>query len=822
MALPLVANALVKAGRITVDQVGEFMRRLDAGYPESVAENIATGKLDMAPDARKSRRVEAGYEGPVYHGGANGIKEIDLNAGRTDQFWMTDSKPMAASYSNAIYDDDKIQELFYKSDGLGKYNANGSTWNNLTGKDYVTSKGDPIEVNDGDYGNLSYRETFTTDKLSDIPKFFGDSGVVINDVFDIGPNSTAMKNAARDYGPVQNSREHFDNFKGANVISVNDPNIVRSVDAAYDPEYVGPNILGQLSAPAAGAALTAGLLAPEEAEAGTVTAAAVSAALAGIRTGEELVQVLSRLGATPEQAIQIATGKLAPSAVGIVGGASKILPTMDSRGNLIDPRFDFRVGSRPRNSELQLDVSPTGTSIESPRIALSDLEGEKFVSTMSDRTEAGGTLNAINGVDLNIPVELQGGQNFMNNNPGLVWASAMNPVNAIMEAAGNFGKNPLMIPWRMSPSGSDFATMTGETQIAYAAANMDRATKKELDKTIADYVTSGSWDKEAGKIKGAGLSIKGWKGVDNPASIEAWRQTPDSVRKEIMDSVFDKKFRDRGGLSIGEARLAIAEPSQRYSPVDAGIQNVGRIFTDKDRIASSGHYSYPFGVPGESVGRLDDLDMSIFDLIPDARIGNKNLLVSKTVDPVNPTANQQRALQMKPYTGTITQDILRKLEDRGVNVNSMAGVGTAAGLGIFGMPENAAASSSDNYFGDSLFNNEPIRIGDPAQSDPPIRMDDASSQILPSSQEIRGLLPTNFAEQSLIPTDSQRYGTIAAPRSLALGSITNALRDVERSLDGSPASLLFPEGTVKYLETVNSSTEDPNWSTKFWALADLL
>jgi hypothetical protein len=65
-------------------------------------------------------------------------------------------------------------------------------------------------------------------------------------------------------------------------------------------------------------------------------------------------------------------------------------------------------------------------------------------------------------------------------------------------------------------------------------------------------------------------------------------------------------------------------------------------------------------------------------------------------------------------------------------------------------------------------------------------------------------------------------GMISAPRSETLFDITMGARDLERRLEGSPASLLFPSGLVDYLETVNRETEDPNALTRVMALADFL
>jgi hypothetical protein len=400
---------------------------------------------------------------------------------------------------------------------------------------------------------------------------------------------------------------------------------IRSQFAEFAEGYAGPNIMGG----AAGTAALAGLLAaPEEAEAGPKSQAA-------------------------QEAIQ-----------GIMG--------------MIDPRFDPRVRERERLAALTPAVSERGTLDDIPRIALSDLEGRQFITTMSDRTRAGGLLTGINDVEFDLPVNLQGGQDFMFENPGAVWASAPGVVGQIMREAYRSKDNPIYLPYRMAPTGGDFSKMTGEAMISYASANMTQAQKRELNKAIKGYVTKGKMVKQQdgpSKRVGDGLSIEGWQGVDNPASIEAWRNTPDSVRKELMD-MMDKQFRNKGGLGIGEARLAVADPYQ-VGLRDAGIQNVGLIFRDQPVIKESGHPSYPFAVPGEGLGRLDDQPMSIFDLIPDARLGEAQRRVGDTVDPLNPSASDIRAVSMKPYSGRIDEATLRRLEDRGVNVNSPAAVDAA-------------------------------------------------------------------------------------------------------------------------------------------------
>jgi len=59
-----------------------------------------------------------------------------------------------------------------------------------------------------------------------------------------------------------------------------------------------------------------------------------------------------------------------------------------------------------------------------PEVSLADFEGRPFITSMSDRTAAGGDLLGVNDVMFKRPVHLYGGQDYMFNNPNQVWASA--------------------------------------------------------------------------------------------------------------------------------------------------------------------------------------------------------------------------------------------------------------------------------------------------------------------------------------------------------------------------------------------------------------
>jgi hypothetical protein len=301
-----------------------------------------------------------------------------------------------------------------------------------------------------------------------------------------------------------------------------------------------------------------------------------------------------------------------------------------------DPRFDPRKLEQEKLKNLTTTIEQNKTQ-NVPSVSLVDYEGRPFITSMSDRTAAGGKLIGINDVNLKRPVDLMGGQDYMFNNPGQVWASAQSPVKQLMKNAQVLrevtGQDPLYLPWRMAPSGGDFAHMTGETMLSYAESAMSKSQKKALNNEIKTVIPN-------------------WKGIDSPESIAQYRELKDSRRKFLKKQI-DKMFRDENGLGIGEARLSITDPKQLVGQ-DAGIMNVGEIFADKPMIMQSGHPSYPRGLPGQGLGRLKE-DRNIFELLPNV-VKERGILM-----PTSPRQTDIRALQMKPYAGIIDDKLLKSL-----------------------------------------------------------------------------------------------------------------------------------------------------------------
>jgi hypothetical protein len=188
------------------------------------------------------------------------------------------------------------------------------------------------------------------------------------------------------------------------------------------------------------------------------------------------------------------------------------------------------------------------------------------------------------------------------------------------------------MPYRMAPTGGDFAQMTGETMLSYADAAMGKMQKKNFDRSIKKFIPD-------------------WAGVSDPTSVAQFRDAPDAKRKAIK-AMMDRDFRNEGGLNIGSARLAVSDPAQ-LAAQEGGVQNVGEIFAG-NALQRSTHPAYPGGVPGQGLGTLAE-DRNIFELLP-------GVVKARGIpDPKNPRPSDLRAMQMRPYAGIITNELLKNL-----------------------------------------------------------------------------------------------------------------------------------------------------------------
>jgi hypothetical protein len=96
-----------------------------------------------------------------------------------------------------------------------------------------------------------------------------------------------------------------------------------------------------------------------------------------------------------------------------------------------------------------------------------------------------------------------------------------------------------------------------------------------------------------------------------------------------------------------------SDPRQLSAPA-GGMQNVGRVDTQRPIVDRSGHPTYAAGLPGEGLGVLRE-DVAAYQLLP------QETLLRGITDPRSPSAEDLRSLQMKPFSGIITEDIIRSI-----------------------------------------------------------------------------------------------------------------------------------------------------------------
>ena len=222
-------------------------RLIALGYPESVARRIASGDLVMDYASRMQRAAEQGYSPVQYHGTRADITEFQpSDKGKMGEGVYTAAYPRqsnmhaTAGFNSNRMDTEQIDPSVLNEELL--INSGANVLPVVTRGNYA-NRWDAIKANPDLYGPEADR--MLTQRLID-------QGYDGMDLTGYG--------SRRAEGDLK-ERVTFD------------PNNIRSaLSAAFDPEYVGPNILGnadpKLLAALAGGGLLAAMI-PQDAEAAT-------------------------------------------------------------------------------------------------------------------------------------------------------------------------------------------------------------------------------------------------------------------------------------------------------------------------------------------------------------------------------------------------------------------------------------------------------------------------------------------------------------------------------------------------------------------------
>jgi hypothetical protein len=309
-----------------------------------------------------------------------------------------------------------------------------------------------------------------------------------------------------------------------------------------------------------------------------------------------------------------------------------------------DPRIETRKKEQQKIRDLELEIQPRALE-EPPTESIFDLEGRGLLTTMSDLSAAGDDVLAVNNVRLQRPFSRQGGQGFIFENPGEVWAADKNNAKAIQAAAAELeqqtGKPTILAPFTMGPLSSMFSHHPRGLQYAYADAALDAPEKVVLAENIRGILPE-------------------WTDFSDPDAYMTFMRAS-GKRRGQLNKLMDQ-FRERGGLGKGEAVYGTTDLDQLGAPMLA-LRNLGEVNT-RFGLSESKNPAYSTGVPGQGLAKLKEENLGALSLFPalmeqygyrtpfDFPVG-----VNKGV------ASPLRAFQLKPQPTIITDKVLRFLDD---------------------------------------------------------------------------------------------------------------------------------------------------------------
>ena len=187
---------------------------LDKGYPEEVAERIAKGELPMDDASRAARAAEQGYGPVLYRGHPSPFPP------KSDQdMWMTSSPTVAETYAHPSH----VYPLRTNAENLADVRGDGKSFA-VVQTNSIKNNGIESGVHRG------------TDRIAEVVR---DSGEY---------DGTKFRNISDEYKPKRGA-ERSDVY---NVLGSRDNVNIRHADAAFDPQYKGPNIMGNATVPLLG------------------------------------------------------------------------------------------------------------------------------------------------------------------------------------------------------------------------------------------------------------------------------------------------------------------------------------------------------------------------------------------------------------------------------------------------------------------------------------------------------------------------------------------------------------------------------------------
>lgn len=191
--------------------------------------------------------------------------------------------------------------------------------------------------------------------------------------------------------------------------------------------------------------------------------------------------------------------------------------------------------------------------------ALTPHAGGTLIGLGGDRSRLG-RLTHINGRELNWPVDLHAGVDYMlEPNAGQVWANAKAHASGLEKMIGKAAeKGPILGAFQpMGPQSVDSSHNMFDAVMAQVETGaIDPKDAAEFDTILRSGAHLGK--KDMGK---GAMAMENWPGIMNPKEASEFaRNLPGTHRAAIMKLIDTARWRDKGFPSVGVTRAAITEP----------------------------------------------------------------------------------------------------------------------------------------------------------------------------------------------------------------------------------------------------------------------
>ena len=358
----------------------------------------------------------------------------------------------------------------------------------------------------------------------------------------------------------------------------------------------------------------------------------------------------------------------------IIKGAKGLMELLDNP--VIDPAEVNRKYSNRTAKVLEPFYRPNIANdvrtFDQPPFRLSELEGRGVMFPESDVTAAGYDLVGIGNKPLARPVTMETGVDHIFYAPDkALWKNDASVANKYVKRAKarqaeveklgkeTGGQDVFLLPYEGGPQSSDWWTGICRTMINY---NLENAPSKSVS-LMDEFIKS---------------KIPEWPGSDSPDAEKIWNATGGGTRMEITQAL--DKMRLEGGLTEGQARVATSRQDRLNIPhgslQNVGVMDIGRGFTPNLSP------DYNASLHGEGVGILQQ-PVTAYDFLLDR--------TTESGKPLTP-----RSLQWQDTSKVVTEQDLRRMQAKGIDINSPAAVGLLSGAGALAAlaPQEAEAGAA--------------------------------------------------------------------------------------------------------------------------------